>query len=271
MSSWYSNLLTKTSSQISSLRSTLLSGEADGDTEDDTHVCRVLRGYYAEKGRPFPAWLPPDPKAAAQAPPQPLLVNNNVGQRYGGLGNQQQPAGGLSSLWDSNGPAQAPPQPQSLRAGGRAPASMQPGGGGGDIQRRPVGGQRGGSYPNAAPSPYGRSEAASVPPAPSGGSGGGTSAQHLLRQRLWGSRTTSPSQQSGSQGPFAPPSNSNGGGGGNYEDRFAPGGMYDSNSNGSGSSTPYMSANAPWSSGGDEYSGRPSRRQGLPTGPRAYR
>lgn len=68
MASWYSNLLTKTSSQISSLRSTLLSGESDGDTEDDTHVCRVLRGYYAEKGRPFPAWLPPIPKPPPRLP-----------------------------------------------------------------------------------------------------------------------------------------------------------------------------------------------------------
>ena len=65
MSSWYSNLLTKTSSQISNLRSTLLYSEADGDTDDDTHVCRVLRNYYVEKGRPFPPWLPPDPKVPA--------------------------------------------------------------------------------------------------------------------------------------------------------------------------------------------------------------
>ncbi|POR36970.1 Uncharacterized protein TPAR_02828, partial [Tolypocladium paradoxum] len=67
MTSWYSNLLTKTSSQISSLRSTLLASDADGDSEDDTHVCRVLRNYYADKGRPLPPWLPPDPKAAAAA------------------------------------------------------------------------------------------------------------------------------------------------------------------------------------------------------------
>ncbi|KAI5461526.1 Sec1-binding region of Mso1-domain-containing protein [Mariannaea sp. PMI_226] len=254
MSSWYSNLLTKTSSQISNLRSTLLSGEADGDTEDDTHVCRVLRGYYAEKGRPLPAWLPPDPKGAAQTP-QPLLVNNNVGQRYGSLGSipQQPGGGGLSSLWDSNGPGSGqPPTTQSLRAGRASMPNV-----GNDIQRRPV------------PKTY--NTVGNVTQAAAAGGGGGaagggiagaSSAQNLLRQRLWGARTTSPSQPANSQGPFAPPS-----GGGNYEDRFAPGGMYDS----SGGDKPVMSANAPWADGGDDFSGRPSRRQGLPSGPRQYR
>ncbi|KAH6987836.1 Sec1-binding region of Mso1-domain-containing protein [Ilyonectria sp. MPI-CAGE-AT-0026] len=282
MASWYSNLLTKTSSQISNLRSTYLAGDADGDTEDDTHVCRVLRGYYGEKGRPFPSWLPPDPKAAA--PTQPVLVNNQAGARRGAVGGTPQTAGGLSSLWDTNAAAAAPP-PQSLRAG-RTPASLQPGG---DIARRPVPGQRAGSQQSVS-SQYSRPEVASVPPA--GAAGGGRSAQDLLRQRLWGgSRTTSPSQQGSSQGPFTPPAPSGGsgggsgggGGGGNYEDRFAPGGMYDNpgSGGGGGNDRPVMSANAPWSSGGDDYyngggggggGGRPARRQpGLPSGPRGYR
>ncbi|KHN95686.1 Mak16 protein [Metarhizium album ARSEF 1941] len=51
MASWYTNILTRTTSQISSLRSTLLASENDGDSEDDTHVCRVLRNYYGDKGR----------------------------------------------------------------------------------------------------------------------------------------------------------------------------------------------------------------------------
>ncbi|KAK7421334.1 hypothetical protein QQX98_002228 [Neonectria punicea] len=273
MASWYNNLLTKTSSQISSLRSTLLAGDADGDTDDDTHVCRVLRGYYGEKGRPLPSWLPADPKAAAPAP-QPVLVNPHVGARYG-AGAPQQPAGGLSSLWDSNNNAAPAAVPQSLRAG-RTPASLQPGGG---IERRPLPGQRTGSSQSAV-GQYGRAEVASVPPAGAGGS-----AQDRLRQRLWGgSRTTSPSQQGSSQGPFAPPAGSggsggSGGGGGNYEDRFAPGGMYDNpGSGGGGGGAAVMSANSPWSTGGDDYSGgggggggRPPRRQGLPSGPRGYR
>ncbi|KAI8659774.1 hypothetical protein LRP88_06339 [Fusarium phalaenopsidis] len=268
MASWYSNLVQKTSSQISSLRQNLLSGDADGDTEDDTHVCRVLRGYYGEKGRPLPAWLPPDPKAPQQQAPQPMLVNNpGAGARYGGLGPAQ-PAGGLSSLWD-NGPAQQQQQaPQSLRAGGgRTPAALQPGGG--DIQRRPLPGQRGASYQTA-----GRPEVASVPPA---GAGGGGSAQERLKQRLWGgSRTTSPSSQTGNQGPFQPPAGG-GGGSGNYEDRFAPGGMYDqggSGGGGGGGGAAYTGANAPWSDGGNDFGGGRSgglRRGGLPSGPRGYR
>ncbi|KAK4066991.1 uncharacterized protein Triagg1_7991 [Trichoderma aggressivum f. europaeum] len=175
MSSWYSNLVTKTSSQISNLRSTLLSSEADGDTEDDTHVCRVLRNYYTEKGRPFPNWLPPDPKAPPPQMTQAVYAQSQVGSRYGGLGGPQQPgAGGLSSLWDS-GPAQPPqPQiPQSLRAG--RPATTQPGTSTRD-ELLGRGGQapRAGSYSGPGPAPAG-------------------SAQDRLKQRLWGTRTTSPS------------------------------------------------------------------------------
>ncbi|KAL3957259.1 hypothetical protein ACCO45_007837 [Purpureocillium lilacinum] len=70
MTSWYNNLLTKTTSQISSLRSTLLSSDADGDTEDDTHVCRVLRNYYADKGRPFPPGCLPTQRPPRPRPPR---------------------------------------------------------------------------------------------------------------------------------------------------------------------------------------------------------
>ncbi|KAH7318314.1 Sec1-binding region of Mso1-domain-containing protein [Stachybotrys elegans] len=286
MASWYSNILTKTSSQISSLRSTLLASEADGDTEDDTHVCRVLRNYYTDKGRPFPPWLPPDPKAPTPAPQQVVYAQPQVGARYGGLqnnngGGSAAPQTGLSSLWDNNagGGAAASPRPSSLRAGrtpvGGARQSRE------EIQPRPLPSQRPGSHQSAA-------SAASVG---SGSTGGGASAQDRLRQRLWGgARTTSPSQQ-GSPGPFQPPAGGRppagggGGGGGDYEDRFAPGGAYDpTRSTGSRSDRPYVSANSPWSDGGDPYGGggqpqpqqqqqAPSsgRRMGLPSGPRGYR
>ena len=255
MTSWYSNILTKTTTQISNLRTTLLSSEADGDTEDDTHVCRVLRNYYTEKGRPFPPWLPVDPKAAAA--PQPIYAQpgpNRAG--YGMTGGQQGQhqqshtaggGGGLSSLWDNNGGGGggAANQPQSLRAGaGRL----------GGAQR--MGGQQ-------APGPY--SSASQQGP----GGGVASSAQDRLKQRLWGgagSRNSSPSQ--GNQEPFRPPGSSGGGGGGGI-------GGQDSATGG----RPYVGANAPWASGGDEYggSGAPvsnpggNRRQGLPSGPRGYR
>lgn len=231
MSAWYSNIVGATTSKISNLQRSLLNSEADGDTEDDTYVCRVLRSYYIEKGRPFPNWLPPDPKA-----PQPVAAvyaqPSQVGSRYGGLGQQPQGAGGLSSLWDNN-PAPQQQEPQSLRRGrGNAPpmrstndlrnspfrtSDPMAGGGGGardDIQARPLPSQRAGSH--QAPGPYGR-DTGSVPP---GNLAGGGSAQDRLKQRLWGgSRTTSPSSTGG---PFNPPPQ----GGGQDHLAARPGGGY---------------------------------------------
>ncbi|KAK3296963.1 Sec1-binding region of Mso1-domain-containing protein [Chaetomium fimeti] len=174
MASWYKDLLTSASSGVSRLQRTYFGGESDGDTDDDTHVCRVLRGYYAEKGQALPAWLPPDPRAPPpQQQQQPVFAAGQGGQgRYGGLGQQGQFASSRNPF-----------------AGG--------GGGGGDPGQRPgMGGQRAGSYQTAG---SGRTDA--ISPA-SGGSSGGVSAQEKLKQRLWGgARTTSPS----SGGPFQPP------------------------------------------------------------------
>ncbi|RDA91601.1 hypothetical protein CP533_4654 [Ophiocordyceps camponoti-saundersi (nom. inval.)] len=169
MASWYSSIVTKTTSGISSLRATLLSSDADGDDDDDTHVCRVLRNYYTDKGRPLPAWLPPDPKAPAPAPaPQAQQQQQQpaVGSRYGNPSQQQQQPqqGGLSSLWGNdqsrNRADLAPPRPQ-------------------------MNDQRPGSYQTPSSS----------------------SAQDRLRQRLRGPgaagvRTASPQ---GPHGPFTPP------------------------------------------------------------------
>lgn len=257
MASWYSKLLTTTSSQISNLQSRILSGENDGDTEDDTHVCRVLRAYYTEQGKPFPGWLPPDPKAP---PPVVAPVYNaqpQVGSRYGGLA-QQQPGGpggsstGLSSLWDSSGGARqgGAPAAGSLRQGQFARGSGSSGPGRGEPQARPLPSQRGGSYQAQS---FGR-DSGTTPPS-------GSSAQDKLKQRLWGgggARTTSPS--SGTSGPFQPPGRGRAappggrGGGGDYEARFAPGGMYDP------STAPSGRSNRPV--------GLPGGPRGLPSGPR---
>ncbi|OTB07728.1 hypothetical protein M426DRAFT_317625 [Hypoxylon sp. CI-4A] len=246
MSAWYSNLVGATTSKISNLQRTFLSSEADGDTEDDTHVCRVLRSYYTEKGRAFPAWLPPDPKAP---PPVAAIYSqpSQVGSRYGGLA--QQPQGSLSSLWDNN-PVSQRQDAQSLRTGRGAPPparnndprntpfrnSGPMGPGREDVAARPLPSQRAGSY---------QSSGAGTAPPTTGGS-----AQDRLKQRLFGgSRTASPA----GNGPFNPPpqnsrGNYGGGGSGDYEDRFAPGGLYDGGSSG----------------------GRPAGRRpgGLPSGPR---
>ncbi|KAI1121001.1 Sec1-binding region of Mso1-domain-containing protein [Nemania abortiva] len=277
MSGWYSNIVGATTSKISNLQRSYFGGEADGDTEDDTHVCRVLRSYYTEKGRPFPGWLPPDPKAP---PPATAVYSqpSQIGSRYGGLGQQQQ-GGSLSSLWDNNAAPQ-PQETQSLRRGRGVPPPMRnsggrdspfrnsdpmSGNGRDDAQARPLPSQRAGSYQN-----QGGFGAASAPPV---ASGGGT-AQDRLKQRLFGgSRTASPA----AGGPFNPPPQRGGGGGsGDYEDRFAPGGMYDSGTSrgGGGSDRPYMGANSPWSNNEPDYSnsgggGRPGgRRPGLPSGPK---
>src|SRR3954449_4364510 len=127
MSAYLSNLLTTTTSRYNSLRRTLLSDEADGDTEDDSHISRVLRAYYTEKGRPFPQWLPPDPKAPQPPPPQPMYLNNPAGAGAGRGAAPVGRGGALSDLWDP--PAQGGPSQQeeslSLRRGGRGPGRMQ--------------------------------------------------------------------------------------------------------------------------------------------------
>ncbi|KAG5990899.1 hypothetical protein E4U43_004165 [Claviceps pusilla] len=229
--SWYSNILTRTTSQISSLRSTLLSSEQDGDTDDDTHVCRVLRNYYTDKGRAFPAWLPPDPKAPVV--PQPVYANatswqqQQIGARYGGLGPGGSAggaggaggpgAGGLSSLWDSAPGGGGGPQQQQQQMSLRSGRGSRGGGlaaGRDDVQARPLPSQRAGSYQGVGVS---------------GSPAGTASAQDRLKQRLWGGgRSASPLQ--GGSGPFQPPPGPGpaSGGGASYEDRFAPGGSYGS-------------------------------------------
>lgn len=273
MSGWYSQLLTTTTSRISNLRSTLLAGDGDGDTEDDTHVCRVLRAYYTEKGRTFPGWLPPDPKAP---PPQvPVYASQAaVGARYGGLqaAGAPGPGGGgkLNSLWD-NGPVSQRQDPQSLRQGRGAPPPMRSGSdaasgrtnpfaGGrtsdprGDVQARPLPSQRAGSY-QASYGAAGREGGGSAPP--------GGAVQDRLKQRLWGgSKTASPA---GGSGPFQPPAQ-----------QQAPRSPYGGGGRGGGGDDdddrPFMAANAPWSSNEYDYGGGSgggvARPGGLPSGPR---
>ena len=221
MSSYLSNLLTQTTSRYNSIRRTLLSNEDDGDTEDDSHISRVLRAYYTEKGRPFPPWLPPDPNERKSVTPQPYLqtassyLSSASGKsQYAPVQNQAGQRSSLSDLWDP--PAQqaaAPVQPQSLRAGRRAapppqtsnPSSMLA------PQARPLPSQRAGSYQSVQSQTSSRPSFEPTPPSSSGGT-----AQDRLKARLWGgSRSASPSS---SQGPYTPPASNpyDTGGGGRY-------------------------------------------------------
>ncbi|KAK3110386.1 hypothetical protein LTR53_015378 [Teratosphaeriaceae sp. CCFEE 6253] len=235
MSSYLSNLLTSTTSRYNTLRRTLLSNEDDGDTEDDSHISRVLRAYYTEKGRPFPPWLPPDPNDRRAITPQPYAQqSSNYFTSAGGGRNpypgvaQNNPGGqraSLSDLWDppATQQAAAPLQPQSLRAGRRvqptshhASNSLAP-----PAQARPLPSQRVGSYQTAqAPSRPG------LEPSPPSSSGGGT-AQDRLKARLWGGTRSGSAASS--------PALSSVGSANPYEQPHPPQGM---------------SANAPWNEGG---------------------
>lgn len=249
MSAYLSNLLTNTTSRYNSLRRTLLSDEADGDTEDDSHISRVLRAYYTEKGQAFPPWLPPDPKRA------PLQSTPSYGSSFR-QPTQAQAAtsapqrGALSDLWDP--PAQqtaAPSQPTSLRRQAQARSAVQ--GRSQDTtlqppQARPLPSQRAGSYQSQMSQ---RSPSEPSPPLSSSGGGGGT-AQERLKARLWGAaRAASPTASYTSTG-------------GSSNASVDPG--YDS-----GSGNPY--ANQQPYDGGQEggYGGRYGREKvGTPNGPR---
>lgn len=207
MSSYLSNLLTQTTSRYNNIRRTLLSSEDDGDTEDDSHISRVLRAYYTEKGRPFPPWLPPDPNDRRAMTPQPYAQTNSgyfnstsSKSQYAPIQNQAGQRSSLSDLWDP--PAQqsaAPMQPQSLRNARRPlTASPQPTSNtSGGLAPRPLPSQRVGSYQTAQSQQPSRPSFESMPSSSQG------TAQDRLKARLWGgSRSQSPGS---SQGPYAPP------------------------------------------------------------------
>jgi hypothetical protein len=172
MSSYLNNLLTNTTSRYTNLRRQLLSDENDGDTEEDSHISRVLRAYYTEKARPYPQWLPPDPRAPQPQPAQQQFVSS--AGRVQGQGAPVGRGGGLSDLWDNPGPQQQAQQPLSLRRGAGGGAAGRPlqGRMGNSLtpepqgQGRPLPSQRAGSYQSS----MGRGAADPSPP-PSAGSG----------------------------------------------------------------------------------------------------
>nr|POE53281.1 hypothetical protein CFP56_28503 [Quercus suber] len=193
MSSYLSNLLTQTTSRYNNLRRTLLSNEDDGDTDDDSHISRVLRAYYNEKGRPYPPWLPPDPNDRRAITPQPSSYSN-LGSSYFSSGRtpatsaQAQTASGqrgsLSDLWDTPSNNAATQQPQSLR-NARRPMAPPTSSTLAAPQARPLPSQRAGSYQSMTSQQGGRPPAQ---PTPNSTSAGGGTAQDRLKARLWGGR-----------------------------------------------------------------------------------
>lgn len=208
MSSYLSNILTNTTSKYNTLRRNLLSDEVDGDTEDDSHLCRALRAYYTEQGKAFPQWLPNDPKRSLSAQTTTSSFTSSLRQQS----SQQLPTinapqgggrGGLSDLWDTPGQKQPSPQPQSLRVRAQdRSGSFQGRAQGGDTLAapRPLPSQRAGSYQSSMAQQ--QQGADPSPPASSGGT-----AQERLKARLWGAaRTGSPANGAGAGAP--PPAGS---------------------------------------------------------------
>jgi hypothetical protein len=300
MPSYFSSLLTTTTSRVATLRANLLTNENDGDTQDDTHLCRVLRAYYTEKGRQFPAWLPPDPKLPPPVAVQPVLYTPGVGSTYGNL-NQGSGGTALSSLWDTQPQsASAPASSTSQAQSSRGPSPGPPGLPGPrptaavrqnpfarqqqqqrshspqlQVQARPLPSQREGSYQSIS----------RVGDQPSGSPGNGqyTSAKDRLRKlarpKVDTPRASDTSQQSGqSNGYFSAGAPTN-----NYEDRFAPpeGGYAGVRTR--VSDKPFVAATSPWATTESEFGGggygynsksqsaTTSSRPGIPSDPAANR
>ncbi|MCJ1439792.1 MAG: hypothetical protein MMC23_000273 [Stictis urceolatum] len=280
----YLNSLTSHYTSLKRLLPNSLSADSDLHITDtsDSHVSRVLRAYYTEKGRPFPPWLGPDPNAPV--PTKAAFVQQPYGNPN--YGNPSAPvpslrnsrgssAGGLGDLFDTPGSA-PPPKEEALSLRSRrrlAPSAPEQ-----VASARPLPSQRVGSYQaRGAASP----EPSIAQPSRE------QSAQARLKARLGGARSNSPgamSQRSGVSAQAAPSPDSysgRGGGGYNAYDRGAgegnPGNPYGSGGgNGGGSGNPYgsapgnsyggggggygggskqplTSANAPWASGDDGY------------------
>ncbi|TGO36745.1 hypothetical protein BHYA_0116g00350 [Botrytis hyacinthi] len=126
----YSSYLNSITSKVTSIRQNIFQGEADGDTEDDTYLCRVMRTYYLqEKKQNLPAWLPPDPRGPAPAPVVQPMYTQPVGSTYGQAPSTPGGSQGLNSLFGgATGRTNAPsPPPGSLRTarGTAGPARTQ--------------------------------------------------------------------------------------------------------------------------------------------------
>ncbi|KAJ6016878.1 hypothetical protein N7451_000257 [Penicillium sp. IBT 35674x] len=210
MSSYFSSLTSSSSisnvigSRLNSLRRAITVGDEadDPENEDCSHISNALRAYYIEKGRPFPAWLPPDPKASSASSSR--VVATSQGQVPAGVNYGR--GGGLGDLWGDSGSPQPPPaQTASLRRG-RGAASVPPLTSNNSSSSGPVG-STGSPLTHAQTTPVipGSLQPAGARPLPSqragsyqstqtrmnsGGSGG--SAQERLRARLQGGRSPSP-------------------------------------------------------------------------------
>ncbi|KAJ5092404.1 hypothetical protein NUU61_007274 [Penicillium alfredii] len=222
MSSYFSSFtsspaISNLGSRLTNLRRAITLGDEgdDPDNEDCSHISNALRAYYTEKGRPFPAWLPPDPKGPAP-PPSRVVATTQIptpgayGQAPAAAPYGRGGGGGLGDLWGDSGDAAPPPVSQigSLRrgrGGSTAPPLMS-------AHSAPPGPSNSSSSlptmhaPSHSPAPPGSLHPAGARPLPSQRVGShqsaqttrmpseraGGSAQERLRARLHGGRSPSP-------------------------------------------------------------------------------
>ncbi|PYI10751.1 hypothetical protein BO78DRAFT_181952 [Aspergillus sclerotiicarbonarius CBS 121057] len=211
------------SSAISNLGTRLrrainLGDEADDpDHEDCSHISNVLRAYYTEKARPFPGWLPPDPKAPTPAPARVIATTQIQASGGGGGGGAPAPSaygrgGGLGDLWGDSGSATPPAsQTASLRRGRLAPGNMgaplsaTASAPSGSLASSPSQSPAPSAHPTGArPLPSQRAGSYQTISGPVTGAGNqglerAASAQERLRARLHGGRSPSPGQNPGSR------------------------------------------------------------------------
>ncbi|KAJ5173760.1 uncharacterized protein N7500_001691 [Penicillium coprophilum] len=214
MSSYFSSLTTSSAisglgSRLTNLRRAITLGDEgdDPDNEDCSHISNALRAYYTEKGRPFPPWLPQDPKAPSPTPSRQIATSQLPPGSYNQGSANSSRSGGLGDLWGDSPTSQTPiPQTASLRRGrgGTAPPlasansappgpSPSPGSPLTHSQSYSPAGS-GSPHPSGArplPSQRAGSQQPSRPNLDRVGSGGG-SAQDRLRARLQGGRSPSP-------------------------------------------------------------------------------
>ncbi|MCJ1384442.1 hypothetical protein MMC17_007558 [Xylographa soralifera] len=276
MSSYLSSLTSQYTS-LKRLLPTSLSEDQDRsiNSESDSHVTRVLRAYYTEKGRPFPAWLGPDPNASSRSTIAALSnapATTGAGSLRAGRGGPPATGGGgLGDLFADSSPQGGSREAESLSLRQRRPGMRSPGFKGGssdsipypqkvaqapqsqhmrsssssstgDVSAslppnvRPLPSQREGSYQSR----LGMISASSNTSAPSTSSNGSYSkentVQERLKARLGGSKSRGASPIFGGSSTPDPPSSS-GSGGGEYD----PYSSTNYNVGGSGSFNPYES------------------------------
>ena len=301
----YLSSLTSHYNSIKRLLPTHLSPDADNSINDpaDSHVSRVLRAYYTEKGRPFPSWLGPDPNAPVRAQPNYLSqARPSSSSMRAGVGPVKK-GGGLGDLFGDSNATQSPPlqeEPLSLRSRRGAFKAQTPSA---SSQSGPI------PQPTARPLPSQREGSYQSRSSDSGGNGFSVpaikeqTAQERLRARLGGSKGSSPAptpspnanfdsrsngrngsgfdpydsrgaynpyESGGSNGNFNPYENSGAGGGFNPYETGSKNPYISSGSN----QRPYAGSNSPWSMGDDGAdlgSGNGRRGPGLPTNPKGRR